>query len=674
MRKVTLLLMVALVALFAGNLFAQDPVVVDQIGHDFEQRYYQHNTLGPTIAVDAAGAVHVVYDKSFATASDTGHVLMYANVTAGVKDTIPAQEPEKMIKPSRAFIAGGHGEAPMYILYGVSTYDFQWGEMPLQQVAFVENNEVVPKGLQTDKNYYADAWYALPINFEVNATTGFAHVIGTNVGGADIYYWNTDGTNFGEIYQMYFADPNNDVPGKNCPGWVKSNATKGSDLAVSADGGTVAVGGLHSWRNIDITFGSFGGELWPDDFEAALDDGSMIFLFDTTMQATGENLPANAAKPSTDLQLEYDADGTLHAVYEAAWFDHYLDTLSQDSWNARNNGVDKWSGWNWYTTYYYLCGDENAVFYGSGKPKPQIRYWNSTMGTMATSIDGHTKIAESKYPMAGEEYKWFAQGVLDSGLTYWNNRAQSIISDLKFVVNMDPQAGEPAAVVVWEEMGSAAVDADTGRWVYYSDIMALAATEGWASWTAPKNLTNTPEVDENEPSINDDVIDNMIHVVYKRDMLPGSDYMLVGTETYEDHYVSGGSGDLGSVGYTWVTRANADELVDLVYHPVDLSILTSIDDAKHVPGAFHLAQNYPNPFNPTTNITYTVPTGDVTMEIYNVLGQKVRTLVNKSLAAGTYNEVWDGTNEAGNLVASGVYLYKLKSEAGIKVKKMLFQK
>lgn len=656
--------------LFAGNLFAQEPVVVDKIGHDFEQRYYLHNTLGPQIAVDADGDVHVVYDKSFATAADTGHVLMYANVTDGVMDTIPPQQPEMVIKPSRAFIAGGHGLAPLFIYYGISTYDFQWGDMPLQAIAVAEDNEVIAKDTQKDKNYYHEPYYALPITFEVNATTGFAHCVGTNVGGGDIFYWNTDGTNFGEIYQMYFEDPNNDVPGKNVPGHLRRNATKGADLAVSKDGQTVAVGGLHPWNNIDVTFASFGGELWPDDFESAMGDGSFIFLFDTTNVVTGENLPADAAKPSTDLQLEYDDNDVLHIVYEAAWFDHYLDTLGNAAFDARteDNNLEKWGGgWDWYTTYYYLCGDENGVFYGSGKPKPQIRYWNSNMATMATSIEGHTKIAESKYPLAGDVFEWFALGSIDSGLTYWNNRGQSIISDLKFVVNMDAEEGEPEAVVVWEEMGSAeAIEADTGRFVYYSDIMACAATDGWASWTAPTNLTNTPEVDENEPSINSDVMDNMIHVAYKRDNLPGSDYILQGTEMYADHYTSGGN--------AWVTRANPDELVDFVYHPVDLSVLTSIDDNTYLPGEFRLAQNYPNPFNPTTMITYTVPTGDVTLAVYNVLGQKVKTLVNESVAAGTYNEVWDGTNDAGNLVASGVYLYKLKSEAGVKVKKMLFQK
>jgi hypothetical protein len=91
-----------------------------------------------------------------------------------------------------------------------------------------------------------------------------------------------------------------------------------------------------------------------------------------------------------------------------------------------------------------------------------------------------------------------------------------------------------------------------------------------------------------------------------------------------------------------------------------------------VPKFFRLYQNYPNPFNPDTEIRYDLPVEKhVTLTIYNLLGQKIKTLVNKTQSAGSYSVPWDGTDEQGNRLASGVYLYRLEAGAFVKVRKML---
>ena len=93
------------------------------------------------------------------------------------------------------------------------------------------------------------------------------------------------------------------------------------------------------------------------------------------------------------------------------------------------------------------------------------------------------------------------------------------------------------------------------------------------------------------------------------------------------------------------------------------------------PDAFNLTQNYPNPFNPATVIEYSVPSRtDVTIEIFNVLGQKVRTLVNESKAAGLYWIEWNGSDEAGYSVSTGVYLYRFYAGDVVQTKKMLLIK
>ncbi len=90
---------------------------------------------------------------------------------------------------------------------------------------------------------------------------------------------------------------------------------------------------------------------------------------------------------------------------------------------------------------------------------------------------------------------------------------------------------------------------------------------------------------------------------------------------------------------------------------------------------FELCQNYPNPFNPSTKINYSLAKSElVTLTIYSITGQKVRTLVNEVKNAGAHSVLWGGFNDEGQLMSSGVYLYILKSESAVDTKKMIFIK
>jgi hypothetical protein len=91
-----------------------------------------------------------------------------------------------------------------------------------------------------------------------------------------------------------------------------------------------------------------------------------------------------------------------------------------------------------------------------------------------------------------------------------------------------------------------------------------------------------------------------------------------------------------------------------------------------LPKAFSLSQNYPNPFNPVTVIAYELPkAGHVTLEVINVIGQKVKTLVDKYQGIGSYSTLWNSTNYNGDSVANGIYFYRIKSGDFIMTKKML---
>lgn len=92
-----------------------------------------------------------------------------------------------------------------------------------------------------------------------------------------------------------------------------------------------------------------------------------------------------------------------------------------------------------------------------------------------------------------------------------------------------------------------------------------------------------------------------------------------------------------------------------------------------MPQGFALQQNYPNPFNPGTIIRFQLPShGRVSLTIYNISGQLVRTLLDSSVSAGAHAVAWDGRDDHGQLVASGEYLYRIEAGRFVEMKKMTF--
>ena len=100
-----------------------------------------------------------------------------------------------------------------------------------------------------------------------------------------------------------------------------------------------------------------------------------------------------------------------------------------------------------------------------------------------------------------------------------------------------------------------------------------------------------------------------------------------------------------------------------------------VDNNSTIPEVFALHNNYPNPFNPTTNIGYDIPElSKVSIDIYNIAGNKVKTLVSKEHQPGRYKVQWNATNEFGSPVATGMYIYKIRAKDFVSVKKLLLMK
>jgi len=143
---------------------------------------------------------------------------------------------------------------------------------------------------------------------------------------------------------------------------------------------------------------------------------------------------------------------------------------------------------------------------------------------------------------------------------------------------------------------------------------------------------------------------------------------------YDSCYTTGALWPGTYVGGWWVSANDTifyDDFVAL--NPGGTSVEENGSSEK-IDG-FSLSHNYPNPFNSSTNITFSVPQAqDVKLEIYNLLGQKVRTLVDEVKNQGTHFIKWDGKDDKGNEVASGIFFYRMEAGVFKETKRMLFLK
>ena len=105
-----------------------------------------------------------------------------------------------------------------------------------------------------------------------------------------------------------------------------------------------------------------------------------------------------------------------------------------------------------------------------------------------------------------------------------------------------------------------------------------------------------------------------------------------------------------------------------------LTVCLTITGSDSMSSSLNLA-NYPNPFNPTTTITFNLPhPAQVRLHVYNIMGQKVITLIDRAMEAGIQTVTWDGVNSYGRSVSSGVYLYRLEAGTFHETRKMLLLK
>ena len=175
-----------------------------------------------------------------------------------------------------------------------------------------------------------------------------------------------------------------------------------------------------------------------------------------------------------------------------------------------------------------------------------------------------------------------------------------------------------------------------------------------------------------EPHLNNGVFNTVIYVNSDTLAYPDS-----GSIIYFQFLPIGNLGDSSIIKLNWL-QIEEQQMTNLVSKTIILHdewLANDNDKQIFLPDKYKLNQNYPNPFNPITNITYSIPQLEVVkLTIFNIRGQVIKTLVHKSHSPGNYNVIWNGTNNFGNPIPAGIYLYALETHSHRLVKKLVLLK
>ncbi|MCK5052372.1 MAG: T9SS type A sorting domain-containing protein [Candidatus Cloacimonetes bacterium] len=326
------------------------------------------------------------------------------------------------------------------------------------------------------------------------------------------------------------------------------------------------------------------------------------------------------------------------------------------------------AGWTTTSTSGQINWVQGSGNYAGGiAPEAQFNWSPSTVATQrlispVLDTSGATDLAlEFKHSISDYNgaYALYVQTTSDG--TTWNN------------VLVIPPATIPATTVV-ETVTSPDVGSATFQiaWVFdgdsyninnwwVDDVMLI----GPYSSPDPGYITGTVTLEGGTGDVEDvQVIAAYMTVnpdaagFYEIEILPGTFDVTAILDGYDPDMVAGVVVDEGA------TTSDVDLVLEAIVGADDEVVITT-----------KLLSNYPNPFNPVTNIAYSInETGNVTIDVYNLKGQLVKSLVNKVLETGDHIVTWNGRDNSNKSVASGVYFYKMKSSNFTATKKMILMK
>jgi len=275
----------------------------------------------------------------------------------------------------------------------------------------------------------------------------------------------------------------------------------------------------------------------------------------------------------------------------------------------------------------------------------------------------------------------YAQKISNTGAALWVNDGVPVCTD--------PES-QTSPVLVHDETGGAIIAWDDNR---TSDLNVYAQridNQGFAQWPQDGIQIIGLAHSQDEPAIIadgqggaiiawEDYRDNNFDIYAQRIDPAGSaawqpNGVAISTATASQRYISMISDLNGGAYLAWEDRRAGSNGDDVYAQQVNangqIGVVTSIKESSGMPAAFSLIQNYPNPFNASTTIEFFLPKGAfTTIEIYNVLGSLVTTLVSETISAGRHRFIWNADERE-----SGIYYYRLISGDYLQTRKMLLVK
>ncbi|MBD3223179.1 MAG: T9SS type A sorting domain-containing protein [Caldithrix sp.] len=324
-----------------------------------------------------------------------------------------------------------------------------------------------------------------------------------------------------------------------------------------------------------------------------------------------------------------------------------------------------------------------AITVGS---EPDEVYAEAVMGKNATGTTWFDNVNASTDPWSMGMFNGDVE--TPEGWMYWSDTGGDHLNFCYLVEDTGAHSGNYAALLH-------ETDTDGDEMVYYSEP-AEAKPNTWYKigvWVKTDSVNHdpdwlasnvTPDRDNNRAGVTfffhrDPIGENwdltggdQFFYIDQRDSASGWTHYNVIAQSPEDAAGVSMRARLTSfpTGYVWYDDFTVQEVTVLLVSIDEPGKRSVVMTKEH-----ELMQNYPNPFNPETLIEYRVPEkGEVQLNVYDMMGRKIRTLVNGVKPAGTYQATWDGRDDAGNKVSTGMYIYQLKGKNALVTKRMLLIK
>jgi len=312
-------------------------------------------------------------------------------------------------------------------------------------------------------------------------------------------------------------------------------------------------------------------------------------------------------------------------------------------------------------------GNVDAAFY-LGRP------WQSSPRTVFMHCYEPVNLSPAGWmswnvnPALFAEYNCFGPGSSDTGRVKWSSQLTDSAAALYSLANIFAKSSASSSLILYNWMPSVATPAD--NWPFITDtsfsVQLVSFTSNVQGTNVILNWQTTSEI--NNAGFN-----------VLRKGQSDANYVLIASYKSDSSLIGLGISNVGKP-YTF-TDTTVHRKGTYSYELQSVSIkgvtktfsqlsATGVKQAGSLPKSFALLQNYPNPFNPTTTITYDVPeAAKVKIDVFDILGNRIATLVDESKPAGEYTTLFDGSQ-----LASGVYFYRMLAGSYVSVRKLILLK